>query len=90
MIKKLPFYFSFSLIIFAYHNFCNAQKIAAGGYHTLSICNDNVIRTSGRNDLGQLGTDDPGFSSTPVPVKLSNIVAVDAGESHSLALKDDS
>src|SRR5512143_769477 len=44
----------------------------------------------GRNDKGQLGDGTTTFRPTPVPVtNLTGVVALAAGEFHSLALKDD-
>lgn len=71
-----------------------AQQIAAGGWHSLVICNDSTVRAFGENATGQLGDGTNTDSSTPLSVAgLSGVVAVSAGgdqlEAHSMALKSD-
>ncbi len=71
----------------------NAVKasIAAGSFHSLALKTDRTILSWGSDTNGQLGD---GGSSTdqflPVSVaNATNIVAIAAGDSHSLALKFD-
>jgi len=75
--------------------------IAAGGSHNLALKNDGTVVAWGLNNYGQLGNNtSPSstpaitYSTVPVPVfqdaggtPLTNVVAVAAGGSHSLALK---
>lgn len=67
-----------------------AQKIAAGGRHSLSICADSTVQAWGYNGFGQLGNGSiiEQTSGTKV-VGLSSIVKVGAGLFHSLFLKSD-
>lgn len=69
-----------------------AQRIEAGGWHSLAICSDSTVKAFGENATGQLGDGTTTDRSTPVPVPgLTGIVAVSAGgdqlEAHSVALK---
>ncbi len=69
-----------------------AQKIAAGGWHSLAICNDSIVKAFGENATGQLGDGTTTDKNTPVTVNgLSGIIAVSAGgdqlEAHSMALR---
>ena len=66
-----------------------AQRIAAGGWHSLYVCNDGTVRACGRNDLGQLGDGTIISRRTPVQVSgLTSIIAVEGGYRHSLFLKN--
>lgn len=69
--------------------------IAAGG-HSLALKGDGTVWAWGPNDKGQLGTAlttaCDGFSCSRVPVQVSGlggVIAIGAGEYHSLALKRD-
>jgi alpha-tubulin suppressor-like RCC1 family protein len=76
------------------------KDIAAGGAHSLALLDDGSVMAWGENTYGQLGDGIEGCregeqtcfapvhpnSPTPVPVSgLSGVVAIAAGESHSLA-----
>jgi alpha-tubulin suppressor-like RCC1 family protein len=63
-------------------------RIACGAWHTLALKkNDESLYAWGRNEYGQLGVDDKTDSLTPKEVgSLSGIVAVAAGDYHSVAL----
>ncbi len=70
--------------------------VVAGLNHTLALREDGTVWAWGLNDVGQLGaptTEDCGGSScSTVPVQvpgLYNVVAIAAGDFHSLALKSD-
>jgi hypothetical protein len=69
--------------------------IAAGSNHALALKSDGTVWAWGANDSGQLGNgctigSNCSTSSTPVQVSgLTNVVAIAAGGSHSLALKSD-
>ncbi|MGJ7045422.1 S-layer homology domain-containing protein [Thermoanaerobacterium thermosulfurigenes] len=68
------------------------KAIAAGYWYTVALKNDGTVWTWGANDCGQLGngTTDKDPHSTPVQVKgLSGIVAIVAGDGHTVALKND-
>jgi alpha-tubulin suppressor-like RCC1 family protein len=70
----------------------NIIAIAAGGFHSLALKSDGTILSWGNGGLGQLGNGAAtgGFNPTPSAViEASNIVAIAAGNQHSLALKAD-
>ena len=76
--------------LFTYNT--KAQSIAAGGWHSLAICNDSTVKAFGENASGQLGDGTTTDRNTPVTVAgLAGIVAVSGGgdqlEAHSVALK---
>ncbi len=83
-----------SLFIFGTYIRLSAQRIAAGGWHSLAVCTDSTVKAFGENATGQLGDNTTTDKSTPVQVSnLTGIVAVSAGgdqlEAHSMALKAD-
>ena len=61
--------------------------------HTVALKNDGTVWAWGRNNYGQLGDGTTTDSDTPVQAggssPLSGIIAIAAGESHTLALKND-
>ena len=65
--------------------------VAAGAYHSLALKADGTVWAWGANDRGQLGNGTYSDScDNPAQVDgLSGIVAIAAGEYHSLAVKDD-
>jgi alpha-tubulin suppressor-like RCC1 family protein len=67
--------------------------IAAGDYHSLAVRGGNEVMTWGRNELGQLGIGVSGEDKNKTfPIILNDmekIVALAAGENHSLALSND-
>ncbi|MNV47561.1 Regulator of chromosome condensation (RCC1) repeat protein [compost metagenome] len=80
-------------------NLTNVIAINAGSWHSLALKSDGTVWAFGYNWSGQLGI---GFNEYPnsmdsakqyvkaVPVQgLTNVVAIDAGAEHSLALKSD-
>ncbi len=70
----------------------NTVAIAAGEKHSLALKSDGTILAWGSDEFGQLGDNAPAgtTSVTPVPVQnATNIVAIAAGRSFSLALKSD-
>jgi alpha-tubulin suppressor-like RCC1 family protein len=62
--------------------------VSAGGHHSLALLSDGTVMAWGQNNVGQLGDGTTSeLSTTPVPVQgLSDVVAVSAGDGHSLAL----
>lgn len=80
------------LSAFACNNAVNAQSIAAGGWHSLTICADSTVKGFGENATGQVGNGNSTDQSTPVTVSgLTGIIAVSGGgdqvSAHSMALK---
>jgi alpha-tubulin suppressor-like RCC1 family protein len=69
--------------------------VAAGGSHTLALGMDGTLAAWGNNDNGQLGNGNTTFSNVPVAVNTAGalsgktVIAVAAGDSHSLALCSD-
>ena len=72
-------------------NLINIVEIAVGQGHSLALGENGTVWAWGNNMHGQLG--DRGTSamrSIPIQVQnLTNVVAVSAGSSHSVALKED-
>lgn len=72
-------------------------RIAAGYSHSLALKKDGTLWAWGANGNGQLGDGTIDNRSTPIQVKdpsdpstfLTNVIAVAAGERHSLVLKSD-
>jgi alpha-tubulin suppressor-like RCC1 family protein len=69
----------------------NIVAIAAGGNHSLALKSDGTVLSWGQDDVGQLGNDSTlANQSAPVLVGgATSIVAIAAGDNHSLALKSD-
>jgi alpha-tubulin suppressor-like RCC1 family protein/subtilisin family serine protease len=74
----------------------NAVAVAAGQCHTVVLRSDGTVWTCGQNTYGQLGDNTTTQRNTPVQVVgpggsgwLTGIVAVAAGEQHTLALRSD-
>ena len=73
-------------------------SVASGGNHSLALCSDGTLATWGYNYDGELGNNSSVQSRVPVTVNTSagisalagkTVVAVAAGELHSLALCSD-
>ena len=71
-------------------------SVAAGGYHNLALCSDGTLVAWGNNNSGQLGNNTTTNSSVPVAVTTvgtalagKTVIAVAAGQNHSLALCSD-
>ncbi|MCX6875987.1 MAG: cadherin-like beta sandwich domain-containing protein [Verrucomicrobia bacterium] len=66
--------------------------VAAGSAHAVALCSDGTLAAWGYNNSGQLGNASTNNSSVPVLVSKTGVlsgktvVAVTAGDSHSLAL----
>ncbi len=77
-------------------NINNVVAIAAGGYHTVYLKSDGTVWASGYNGQGQLG-DGTWTTSRLNPVQvidaqsnpLTNVVAISAGQHHTVYLKND-
>jgi alpha-tubulin suppressor-like RCC1 family protein len=78
----------------------NVSAVTGGGVHTLALKNDETVWAWGANGGGQLGNQTigwPASMNTPVQVHdlsdptgyLTDISAIEAGDEHSLALKND-
>ncbi|HEY0457924.1 MAG TPA: FG-GAP-like repeat-containing protein, partial [Pyrinomonadaceae bacterium] len=68
--------------------------VEAGAFHTLALKSDGTVWAWGFNDNGQLGDGSIVSRATPVQVGsavtgFNNIIAISAGDSHSIALKSD-
>ncbi|MHA3770083.1 RCC1 domain-containing protein [Verrucomicrobiota bacterium sgz303538] len=69
--------------------------VAAGERHSLALCSDGTVAAWGHNAFGQLGNNSTISSPVPVAVDTTGvlagktIVAVTAGQNHSLALCSD-
>jgi alpha-tubulin suppressor-like RCC1 family protein len=72
--------------------------IAAGGDHSLALCSDGTVAGWGNNNVGQLGSAVASPSLVPVAVNTNlgvsalygkTVVAIAAGDNHSLALCSD-
>jgi alpha-tubulin suppressor-like RCC1 family protein len=64
------------------------KEVAAGGMHSLALLSNGTVDAWGSNEFGQLGTGSkPAETEVPVPVPgLTGVIAIAAGEDHSLAL----
>ncbi|MFN0028226.1 MAG: RCC1 domain-containing protein [Acidimicrobiales bacterium] len=72
----------------------NIVAVAAGKHHSLALAADGTVWAFGLNDFGQLGsTSNLGASvANPTPAViagLSGVIAIEAGDSHSLAVRAD-
>ena len=74
----------------------NVVAVAAGSAHSMALKNDGTVWTWGEGSSGCLGDNGTADQTTPVQVHgtndvghLSNIVAIAAGEAHSIALSVD-
>jgi alpha-tubulin suppressor-like RCC1 family protein len=71
--------------------------IAAGSSHSLALCADGTVCAWGYNGTGQLGNGSTSTSTSTVPVAVSTtgvlagktVIAIAAGDAHSLALCSD-
>jgi YVTN family beta-propeller protein len=68
------------------------ELVAAGGQHSLALKSDGTVWAWGENDHGQVGNGSATGNDEPTPVLVSGltgVVAVAAGQFHSLAVKSD-
>ncbi|HPD63907.1 MAG TPA: T9SS type A sorting domain-containing protein [Bacteroidia bacterium] len=91
--KNVYLLFLITFLCFGLSFKLSAQKIAAGGWHTVVVCQDGTVKAFGENASGQLGNGDNTDSNVPVSTGLTDVIAVSAGgdqlEAHSMALKND-
>ncbi len=69
----------------------DVTSASAGGYHSMALRNDGTVWGWGDNSDGQVGID-TGFAPVLQPLQvpgLSNVSAISAGGTHSLALRND-
>lgn len=72
-------------------NFIFSQRIAGGGQHSVTVCENGKVMSWGSSYSGQLGAGNLPSSSIPVEViGLHGITAIASGWEHSLAIKSDS
>lgn len=64
----------------------NVTAIAAGGFHTCAIDNQQKLFCWGRNDLGQLGSTGGGNNPLPTEVALNTVTGVTAHAYHTCAI----
>jgi alpha-tubulin suppressor-like RCC1 family protein len=70
-------------------------SVSAGAEHSLALCSDGTVAAWGDNTFGGLGDDSTTDSSVPIAVAATGVlsgktvVAVSAGDNHSLALCSD-
>ena len=67
------------------------KSVATGRMHTVALREDGTVWAWGNNQAGQLGQT-PSYLSNPTPARvpgLTGVAAIAAGESHSLALRED-
>jgi len=76
--------------------FSNATIVSAGNAHTMAVKDDGTVWAWGDNSKGQLGNNSLVVSILPVQVKdtsglafQSGVTSISAGDTHSLAIKDD-
>lgn len=84
----------FVLMILGLYHQVLGQRVAAGGWHSLVVCEDSTVKAFGENATGQLGNNSTDDSNVPVTaIGLGGVIAVSAGgdqlEAHSMALKAD-
>lgn len=73
----------------------NWAVISAGTDHSMAINSSNILYTWGNNTNGQLGDGTNTPSNVPIPISFANsgavtlYIAISAGQTHSLAIKND-
>jgi alpha-tubulin suppressor-like RCC1 family protein len=71
-------------------DFVLTGAVSAAGNHTLVLKADGTVSAFGQNSSGQLGNGNTTQQNSPVAVStLTNVIAIAAGETHSLALTSD-
>lgn len=67
----------------------NVRELAAGSNHMLLLKRDGQVLSWGDNFNGQLGVNNPVFSSLPQQIKIPALTGIAAGFWHSAALAED-
>jgi alpha-tubulin suppressor-like RCC1 family protein len=69
----------------------HATAIAAGAEHSVALREDGTLRAWGHNGFGQLGTGGApaNFPTAQLVSGLTHVVAIAAGDAHTLAVRDD-
>lgn len=73
----------------------NWSQISAGTDHSMAIDNSNILNTWGNNNNGQLGDGTNTASNVPVPISFNSdgtvsfYIAISAGQTHSLVIRND-
>lgn len=77
-------------------NLTNVVQLTSGGYNSAALKADGTVWTWGFNNRGQIGNGTTGGApnctgcyASPTQINLSNIVQIDAGFYHFLAVKSD-
>jgi alpha-tubulin suppressor-like RCC1 family protein len=73
-------------------NLAGVSAVAGGGNFSLALKSDGSVWGWGQNDVGQLAngtTTSSGGVTTPTRAHLQSIIAIAAGDQHTLALKSD-
>lgn len=66
------------------------QTINGGNSHSIILCEDSIVWTTGLNSIGQLGDGTTINKLTPIKVNgITDVVDVQAGETHSMVLLSD-
>lgn len=73
------------------NNLAGIKGSSSGGQHTLALTNSGEVYSWGLNSYGQLGIGSSVYNQlTPLKIQnLTNVVSIDAGSAHSIALKSD-
>lgn len=69
----------------------DAIEITASSRHTCAIHQSGLVSCWGANDFGQIASEQPDYSATPIQVDdITDAAAVTAGDTHTCALRQDS
>lgn len=69
---------------------CHGQRLSTGYNFSFSICADSSVMAWGQNASSQLGTPAINYAEVPINVGLDQVIAIDGGVAHTLALRADS
>lgn len=68
---------------------CHGQRLSTGYNFSFSICADSSVMAWGQNESSQLGTPAIRYAEVPIEVDLDQVIAIDGGVAHTLALHAD-